>query len=107
MYEAYSHEESSCGFWPGGAPVNEPVFYAYSYPEPQGLNKVPIQPTEAFYHTEMGEFLLPYDVVACQNHPDDILMSFLQSIYEAPAATCAKWNRNALEQFSKCWVSCG
>ena len=97
MYEAYSHEESSCGFWPGGAPVNEPVFYAYSYPEPQGFNKYPIQPTEAFYHTEMGEFLLPYDVVRMSKSPDDTLMSFLQSTYEA-AATCAKWNRNALER---------
>jgi hypothetical protein len=57
--EAYSHEVSSCGFWLGGGPVNEPVFYAYAYPEPQGFNDYPTQPPEAFYHIGMGEFLLP------------------------------------------------
>ena len=97
MYEAYSHEVSSCGFWPGGGPVNEPVFYAYSYPEPRGFNEYLIQPKEAFYHTEMREFLLPYDVVRTANSPDEVLLAFLQSTYEA-AATCAKWDRNALER---------
>jgi hypothetical protein len=96
MAEAYSHEVSSCGFWPGGGPINEPVFYAYSYPEPQGFNEYPIQPKEAFYHTEMKEFLLPYNVVRSANSPDEVLLAFLQSTYEA-AATCAKWDRNALE----------
>jgi hypothetical protein len=95
--EAYSHEVSSCGFWPGGGPVNEPAFYAYAYPEPQGFKYYPIQPQEAFYHIEMGEFLLSYDVVRTTKSPDEVLLSFLQSTYEA-AATCAKWNRHALER---------
>lgn len=96
MVEAYSHEVSSCGFWPGGGPVNEPVFYAYAYPEPQGFKEYPIQPKEAFYHTEMSEFLLPYDVIRTANS-DDVLLAFLQSTYEA-AATCAKWDRSTLER---------
>ena len=96
MVEAYSHEVSSCGFWPGGGPVNEPVFYAYAYPEPQGFKEYPIQPKEAFYHTEMSEFLLPYDVIRTANS-DDVLLTFLQSTYEA-AATCAKWDRSTLER---------
>jgi hypothetical protein len=95
--EAYSHEVSSCGFWPGGGPVDKPVFYAYAYPEPQAFKNYPIQPPEAFYHTEMGEFLLPYDVIRTAKSPDDVLLSFLQSTYEA-AATCANWDRHALER---------
>jgi hypothetical protein len=95
--EAYSHEVSSCGFWPGGGPVNQPAFFAYAYPEPQGFKDYPIQPTEAFYHTGMREFLLPYDVVRTAKSPDEVLLSFLQSTYEA-AATCAKWDRRALER---------
>ena len=95
--EAYSHEVSSCGFWPGGGPVNEPAFYAYAYPEPQGFKDYTIQPKEAFYHTGMGEFLLPYDVVRNSKSPDEVLLSFLQSTYEA-AAICAKWDRHALER---------
>jgi hypothetical protein len=96
MVEAYSHEVSSCGFWPGGPPVNEPVFYAYAYPEPPGFKNYPIQPSEAFYHNEMREFILPYNAVRKSKLPDQTLLSFLQSTYEA-AATCAKWDRPALE----------
>jgi hypothetical protein len=95
--EAYSREVSSCGFWPGGGPVDHPVFYAYSYPEPQGFTEYPIQPAEAFYHNEMGEYLLPYDVVRTAKSPDVVLSSFLQSTYEA-AATCGKWDRRLLER---------
>jgi uncharacterized protein DUF5996 len=95
--EAYSHEVRSCGFWPGGGSINEPVFYAYAYPEPQGFKEYPIQPSEAFYHAGMGEFLLPYDVVRKANSPDDVLLSFLQSTYDA-AATCANWDRHGLER---------
>jgi Family of unknown function (DUF5996) len=95
--EAYSHEVSSCGFWPGGGPVDEPVFYSYAYPEPLGFNKFPTQPSEAFYHKDMGEYLLPYDVVRTAGSPDDVLLSFLQSTYEA-AATCGNWDRLALER---------
>lgn len=95
--EAYSHELSSCGFWPGGGPVNEPVFYAYAYPEPNGFKDYPIQPDEAFYYNGMGEFLLPYDVVRTANSPDETLIDFLQTTYEA-AATNANWDRKALER---------
>jgi hypothetical protein len=88
---------NSCGFWPGGGPVNEAAFYAYAYPEPQGFKDYSIQPQEAFYHKETGEFLLPYDVVRNATSPDDVLLSFLQTTYEA-AATCAKWDRQSLER---------
>jgi hypothetical protein len=97
MVEAYSHELSSCGFWPGGGLVDEPSFYAYAYPEPQRFRDYPIQPSDAFYHTEMGEFLLPYDVVRTARSPDKTLLSFLQSTYEAEA-TSARWDRRVLER---------
>jgi Family of unknown function (DUF5996) len=97
MVEAYSHELSSCGFWPGGGPIDEPVFYAYAYPEPDGFKDYPIQPSEAFYHTEIREFVLPYDVVRTAKSPEENLLSFLQSTYEA-ASTRAKWDRLALER---------
>ena len=95
--EAYSHEVSSCGFWPGGGPIDKPVFYAYAYPEPQGFKEYHIQPPEGFYSKEMGEFLLPYEVVRTAKSPDETLMAFLQSTYKA-AATLAKWDRNSLER---------
>jgi hypothetical protein len=97
MVEAYSHEVSSCGFWPGGGLINEPSFYAYAYPEPQGFKDFPIQPPEAFYHRGISEFLLPYDVVRSAKSPDQVLLSFLQSTYEAEAM-CAKWDRAGLER---------
>ena len=97
MQEAYSHEVSSCGFWPGGGQVDEPVFYAYAYPEPKGFKDYPIQPSEAFYHKDISEFLLPYEVVRSSNSHDQVLLDFLQSTYEA-AATCANWDRRALER---------
>jgi hypothetical protein len=97
MVEAYSHEVSSCGFWPGGGLINEPAFYAYAYPEPEGFKEYPIQPPEAFYHTGISEFLLPYDVVRSAKSPDEVLLSFLQSTYEAEAI-CAKWDRAGLER---------
>jgi hypothetical protein len=95
--EAYSHEVSSCGFWPGGGPIDEPVFYAYAYPEPHGFKDYSVQPSEAFYHAGMGEFLLPYNAVRIANSPDKTLLDFLQSTYEA-AATNANWDRKALER---------
>ena len=88
MQEAYSHEVSSCGFWPGGGLVDEPAFYAYAYPEPQGFKDYPIQPPKAFYHSGISEFLLPYNVVRTSNSPDEILLSFLQSTYEADHKLC-------------------
>jgi hypothetical protein len=95
--EAYSHEVSSCGFWPGGGPVDMPVFYAYAYPEPEGFKEYAIQPAEAFYHTQMREFLLPYDVVRTAKSPDQMLLAFVQSTYEA-AANLAQWERGKLER---------
>jgi hypothetical protein len=97
MHEAYSHEVSSCGFWPGGGLVDEPAFYSYAYPEPKGFKDYPIQPAEAFYHTGISEFLLPYDVVRTSKSPDKVLLSFLQSTYEASAES-AGWDRHALER---------
>ena len=95
--EAYSHEVSSCGFWPGGGAVAMPVFYAYAYPEPEGFKEYPIQPREAFYSPEMREFMLPYDTVRTAPSPDSVLLAFLQSTYEA-AANLSKWERAKLER---------
>jgi hypothetical protein len=97
MQEAYSHEVSSCGFWPGGGTVNEPAFYAYAYPEPEGFKDYPIQPSGAFYDKGISEFLLPYEVVRTSDSRDEVLLNFLQSTYEA-AATCGNWDRRALER---------
>lgn len=95
--EAYSHEVSSCGFWPGGGSVVEPVFYAYAYPMPEGFRDYPIQPTEAFYSSEMQEFILPYEAVRQTDDPDAMLLAFFQSTYEA-AANLGHWDRVALER---------
>lgn len=98
--EAYSHEVSSCGFWPGGGLIQEPAFYAYAYPEPSGFKDAEINPNEAFYVSEMGEFVLPYEAVRKSSQPDHMVMSFLQSTYEA-AASLGKWDRIALERGTK------
>jgi hypothetical protein len=98
--EAYSHEVSSCGFWPGGGAVLEPAFYAYAYPEPSGFKDAAISPKEAFYVPEMGEFVLPYEVVRKSKQPDQMLISFLQSTYDA-AANLGNWDRAALEREAK------
>ncbi|HEV8579468.1 MAG TPA: DUF5996 family protein [Thermoanaerobaculia bacterium] len=98
--ESYSHEVSSCGFWPGGGLVSEPAFYAYAYPEPAGFAEFPIQPREAFYHPELREFLLPYEAVRTAERPDDVLLAFLQSTYEA-AAEPGGWDRKMLERSEK------
>jgi len=97
MQEAYSHEVSSCGFWPGGSLVDEPAFYAYAYPEPEGFKDYPVLPSGAFYDKRISEFLLPYEVVRTSNSHDEVLLDFLQSTYEA-AATNGNWDRRALER---------
>jgi hypothetical protein len=94
--EAYSHEVSSAGFWPGGGPTDYAAFYSYSYPTPNGFSDQPVQPAEAFFHHDAGEFILPYETVRTAQHPDQILLDFLQSTYEAAAKT-GGWDRNALE----------
>jgi hypothetical protein len=95
--EAYSHEVSSCGFWPGGGVAPYPAFYAYAYPEPTGFPGVLVRPDGAFYSPELREFLLPYDRVRESSSPDETLLEFLQTTYEA-AATLGRWDRSALEQ---------
>lgn len=96
-WEAYSHEVSSCGFWPGGGAVTEPMFYAYAYPEPDGFKDYPVHPAEAFYYAPMREFFLPYEAVRRAADPDSTLLAFAQSTYEA-AADLGRWERAALEQ---------
>jgi hypothetical protein len=95
--EAYSHEVSSCGFWSGAPPVDYPAFYAYAYPEPAGFADAPIRPDGAFYSPDFHEFILPYARVRESSAPDETLLEFLQSTYEA-AANLSKWDRRALER---------
>ena len=97
MREAYSHEEYSCGFWPGGGPVPYPVFYAYAYPEPAGFSTAAMRPASAVYESTLREFILPYDEVRRAASPDALLLEFLQSSYEA-AARLGQWDRPALER---------
>jgi len=94
--EAYSHEVSSAGFWPGSGAVDYPAFYSYAYPEPAGFRTVQVRPDAAFFSEALGEFILPYDAVRNAAQPDQALLDFLQSTYEA-AANAAKWDRDALE----------
>lgn len=94
--EAYSHEVISHGFWPGGGSA-EAAFYSYTAPAPEGLDKARVRPAEAFYSSEMSEFLLMYDDVRQADSPTDTLMEFLQSTYEA-GANLAKWDRASLER---------
>lgn len=97
MIEAYSHECSSSGWWPGGTGVDAPTFYSYVYPEPEGYSQAKIRPAEAEYHPVMQEWILPYDAVRTAPDPDRHLCDFLQSTYVA-AATTGKWDRKALER---------
>ena len=97
MREAMSHEEISCGFWPGNDSFPIPAFYAYTAPEPPGLSAATIRPQEAFYSRELGEFLLRYDDVRNAPSPEQTLLAFFQSTYEA-GATLAHWDREALER---------
>ena len=94
--EAYDREVSSAGFWPGGGGVDYPVFYAYAYPTPNGYRAAEVQPDAAFWHDGLSEFVLPYDAVESAADPDEALMSFLVSTYEA-AADLGGWDRNLLE----------
>jgi hypothetical protein len=94
--EAYSHEVSSAGFWAGGGAIAYPAYYSYAYPEPLGFASAAVGPREAFYSTDLHEFILPYDVVRTSADPDRVLLEFLQSTYVA-AADLARWDRAALE----------
>jgi hypothetical protein len=91
--EAYSHEVSSAGFWPGGGPVDEAAFYAYAYPQPEGFAEAAILPEAATYNTDFGEFILTYDAVRLSPDPEATLLAFLESTYEA-AAALGDWDRS-------------
>jgi hypothetical protein len=95
--EAYSHEVSSAGFWPGGSGIDHAAFYSYAYPEPKGFKKVAVGPAGAVYHPTLSEFILPYESVRAASDPDATLIEFLHSTYRA-AAKLAKWDRAALER---------
>jgi Family of unknown function (DUF5996) len=94
--EAYSHEVSSAGFWPGSGAIDYPAFYSYAYPEPEGFRSTRVRPDAAFFDESLGEFILPYDAVRTAANPERVLLEFLQSSYEA-AAIAARWDREALE----------
>ena len=94
--EAYSHECISAGWWPGNEQLPEPAFYAYIYPEPVAFPNATVRPAGAYYHEQLHEFVLPYDVVRNSAHPELTLLTFLQSTYAA-AADLAGWPRAALE----------
>jgi hypothetical protein len=95
--EAYSHEVSSAGLWPGGDALPEPIFYAYAYPEPEGFKDYSVRPAAAHYNTDFREFVLPYEAVRRATAHDGALLEFLQSTYEA-AAELGHWDRAALER---------
>jgi hypothetical protein len=96
MQEAYSHEVSSAGFWPGGNGIDYPAFYSYAYPTSEAFRRSAVTPADAFFSEALGEFLLPYDAVRRASHPDAILLDFLQSTYDA-AAKAANWDRAAFD----------
>jgi hypothetical protein len=94
--DAYSQQVSSAGFWPGGEPLPEPVFYSYAYPTPEGFGQAKVEPAEAYYSEAMGEFVLPYEAVREAGEPERQLLAFLQTTYEA-AAESGEWDRASLE----------
>src|SRR5262249_42324372 len=97
--EAYSHEVSSAGFWPGGGAISYPAFYSYAYPEPAGYKDAVSGPSGASYNPELREFILPYDLLRQAESPDDVLLEFLHSTYRA-AADLGGWDRSSLERAS-------
>ena len=97
MRDAYSHEVISHGFWPGSGPVLEPAFYAYAVPEPPGLKTAAVEPDGAYYHDQLGEFILPYESVRVSASPEAAIAAFVESTY-ARAAALGGWDRAALER---------
>ena len=95
--EAYSHEECSVGWWPGGGEISEPMFYAYAAPEPPGFREAPVKPERAYYDTKLGEFLLSYDEVRRSADPRAQILSFAGSAYDA-AASLGHWDCASLER---------
>jgi Family of unknown function (DUF5996) len=95
--EAYSQEVSSVGFWPGNEAMPEPIFYSYAYPEPQGFSSAKVEPTQAHYNAQLKEFVLPYAVVRTASAPDELILQFAQSAYDA-ASVLGKWDREGLTE---------
>jgi hypothetical protein len=95
--ESYSHEVSSCGFWPGNGGYGRAAFYSYAYPAPEGFARAKVRPSSAFFDEGLGEFILPYDSARSASSPDESILDFLQTSYEA-AADLANWDRRALER---------
>lgn len=96
VLDAYSHEVSSAGFWPGGQGVDDPAFYSYAAPSPPGFDTAAVRPAQAFWSRDLNQYLLPYDAVRTAGEPEETLMEFLISTYEA-AASAGNWDRAALE----------
>jgi Family of unknown function (DUF5996) len=88
---------SSLGFWPGNAAAPSPIFYSYAYPEPAGFAEAKVQPAAAFYEPKFREFMLPYDAVRTAEKPDEVLLDFAQSAYDA-ASNLGQWDRDALQE---------
>ncbi len=97
MQEAYSHEVSSCGFWPGNGGFGRPAFFSYAYPEPNGFALAPMRPDATYYDQELGQFILPYDAVRTAPAPDAALMDYLRHTYAA-ASDLGHWDRAALQR---------
>ena len=102
MREAMSHEEISVGFWPGSGTVPEPAFYAYTRPEPPDLGSAPIRPAGSYYNRELADFILPYEAVRSASSPDELVLEFYQSAYDA-GATLGRWDRAALDRPPNEW----
>ena len=102
MREAMSHEEISFGFWPGSGPVAEPAFYAYVRPEPPGLDRAPVRPAPAYSERALNDFVLPYESVRSLPSPDDVVLDFFESAYDA-CADLARWDRAALDRPRANW----
>jgi hypothetical protein len=96
--EAYSHEVSSVGFWPGAGDIKDAAFYSYTVPEPQGFNEAQVRPASAYYQKQISEFLLMYEDVRKSESPTAMLLDFCQSTYEAGASLLGDWDRKALER---------
>ena len=96
MVEAYSRECASFGFWPGGGIVPDPAFYAYAYPEPSSFSDSPVHPADASYVRDLGEFVLPYEAVRTASDPENMILDFFQSVYDA-AADHGHWDRILLD----------
>jgi hypothetical protein len=95
--EAYSHEVSSLGFWPGNEAMPDPIFYSYAYPEPRGFSEAEVQPAFAKYNPQLKEFVLPYEQMRQTESPDEALLQFARSTYDA-ASTLGNWDRAALTE---------